>query len=141
MSPSPKEFTVTVPARSARAARMARLPLAVKTEAARPYSVSLAMSTASLRLSTGMTARIGPKISSRAGTLVVAGELDDRRVDVAVRADLAAVQHLLAVAEEGADLAEVVVGDQRPDAVGGVERVADLPLLERRLQVLRPARP
>jgi hypothetical protein len=36
MSPSPKLFTVTVPARIARAPRSARLMLAVKIEAARP---------------------------------------------------------------------------------------------------------
>ncbi len=56
----------TVPARSALVSRIARLRSLVHTVAARPYSVSLAIRTASSSSLKGITDRTGPKISSRA---------------------------------------------------------------------------
>ena len=56
----------TVPARSALVSRIARLTLPVHTVAASPYSVSLAIRTASSSSPNGITDSTGPKISSRA---------------------------------------------------------------------------
>src|SRR5205823_13522827 len=72
------ELIEIVPVSRARATRMARPELDVQTEPERPKMLSLAMRTASASSSNGMTATIGPKISSRATP--AAGATGDRTV-------------------------------------------------------------
>ena len=64
MSPSPKQLTQTTPASSSRTNRWALFRSLVQTDAARPYTESLARASASSSVEKGTTVATGPKISS-----------------------------------------------------------------------------
>ena len=89
--------------------------------------MSLASATASASSSKGMTQATGPKISSRAGAVVVGDRRQHGRREPVAGAvgGAAADRHRGVVGDEGGDGLALAGGDQRPHLGRLVERVAD----------------